>query len=457
MSEKRHQRASKIMTARGFVFSKRKPRGEINLPAISLFSGAGLSDLGYEAAGFSFLVQAEKDADRAELCSSNFGKNRCIVGELARTWEQVVAQYRLSTSERPFLVSVTPPCQGMSSSNPGRGKVAEAHTSDERNLLLLDAIPVIKALTPRIIVVENVPQLLNRMVKYGEEEAKVYDLFKRQLGECYRLFTKVTQMADYGIPQDRRRAVLVAVDVKEPWLTKIEGKGLLPFPRPTYAREANNGLKPWITLKRWFTQFHYPILDAQSPEAARSKNDPLHFVPDYEGDRYLMVADIPAKSGQSAYQNPKCHTCSREDVPEKLSYCPYCKAPMRNRPYVMEHDGTFRLIKGFDSSYRRMYPDRPAATITTSSSHIGSDNKIHPWENRVLSIRECADLQTVPRFYDWSWCLRNDHTYVIRQVIGEALPPWFSYQHGLVLRKLLLNTEDIARLCVDSKVNKDDE
>lgn len=439
------QRISHIRTAKGFIFSKRG-HGEATLPAISLFSGAGLSDLGYEAVGFSFLVLAEKDLGRAEFSKSNFGEDRCIVGELARTWERVVANFRSQTSERPVLVSVTPPCQGMSSSNPGRGKVTEAHTSDERNLLLLDAIPVINALRPRIVVVENVPQLLNRLVRFGEEEAKVYDIFKRQLGDRYRLFTKVVQMADYGVPQERRRAVLIAVDVNEPWLATIENKGLLPLPQPTHAKDSTNGCKPWINLENWFAKFHYSTLDARSPETAHSTKDILHFVPDYEGDRYLMVADIPAMSGQSAYQNPRCHACGRDDVPEKISHCPYCTAPMKNRPYVIEDDGTFRLIKGFDSSYRRMSPDRPATTVTTSSSHIGSDNKIHPWENRVLSIRECADLQTVPRFYDFNWGLNNDHIYVIRQVIGEALPPWFTYQHGLVLRDLLSGVVDSTRL-----------
>ena len=438
----------KIRSAREFILSDRMKGENFDLPAISLFSGAGLSDLGYEAAGFRFLVQAEKDSHRAELCKRNFGENQCVVGELARTWKQVVANYRTCTPERPVLISVTPPCQGMSSSNPGRGKIAEAHTSDDRNLLLLETIPIIDALAPRIVVIENVPQLLNRMVNYGGEEAKVYELFKRQLGSRYHLFTKVVQMADHGVPQDRRRAVLVAVDVNEPWLSEIEGKSLLPLPRPTHAKESTNGFKPWITIERWFTQLHYDTLDARSPETAHSKKDPLHFVPSYKGDRYLMVADIPLRSGQSAYQNPKCHECGCEDVPEKLSHCSYCGAPMRNRPYVIEEDGTFRLIYGFDSSYRRMYPERPSTTITTSSSHIGSDNKIHPWENRVLSIRECADLQTVPRFYDWDWALKTRHFYVVRQVVGEALPPWYTYQHGLILKELLngvVNPKQLAK------------
>ena len=54
-----------------------------------------------------------------------------------------------------------------------------------------------------------------------------------------------------------------------------------------------------------------------------------------------------------------------------------------------------------------------------------------------MSTLECADLQTVPHFYDWSWALDTGHRYVIRNVVGEALPPYFTYLHGQVLTKML--------------------
>ena len=113
---------------------------------------------------------------------------------------------------------------------------------------------------------------------------------------------------------------------------------------------------------------------------------------------------------------------------------------MRNRPYV-ERNGHPSLIRGFYSSYRRMNPSRPAYTITTNSSHVGSDFKIHPWENRVLSILECADLQTVPRFYDWTRARENGTTYLIRNLVGEAFPTYFTYLHGRVLSQILSYSE----------------
>ena len=441
---------AQIPSARSFLFQKRESDQSNKLPAISLFAGAGLSDLGYGAAGFEFLVHSELEPNRAELCARNFPDSTCVIGNLWETWEEVVSGYQERTEEPLALINVTPPCQGLSSSNPGRGKVADASTSDERNLLLLASVPVLNELKPRIVVVENVPQVLQRVVRVEENEApcKVVEAFERGLGREYRIFPNLVQMADYGVPQDRRRAILVAIRVDELCVKQLEDEHLLPLPRPTHAQVPEDSQLPWVKLEEWLNQMDYPPLDAKSLELARSDSDPLHFVPSYRGDRYLMVADIPARSGRNAYQNSKCHECGRERVPEGVVRCPTCGELMRNRPYLKEKTGTYRLIKGFKSSYRRMYHDRPAPTITTASSHLGSDYKIHPWENRVLSIRECADLQTVPRFYDWQWAVETRHTYLARQVIGEALPPWFTFLHGQVLRKLLdgeVDPDQLAR------------
>ncbi len=438
MSAKTQSSPEKTSAVKSFLFRERKADANARLPAISLFSGAGLSDLGYELAGFKFLVHSELDANRAALCKENFPRSKVVVGDLSEEWEEVVAEYGSPNEGQLHLLSVTPPCQGMSSSNPGRGKVSNSKLRDKRNRLLLEAIPVIKELKPRVVVAENVMQVLKETVDFGSKLQKVVEAFGEELSD-YQLFAGVVQVADYGVPQVRKRAILVAMRRDEPCLDELQRSGALPWPRATRAEKPVDGLRPWVTLETWLNQMDYPTLDARNEESARCEDDPLHFVPAYEGDRYSWVADIPPRSGQSAYQNSNCRSCGHLGVPEWKAFCPRCEAPMTNRPYVREKDGAFRLIKGFKSSYRRMFPDRPAPTITTASSHLGSDYKIHPWENRVLSIRECADLQTVPRFYDWGWAIRTRHTYLARQVIGEALPPWFTYLHGLTLRDFLSN------------------
>ena len=117
--------------------------------------------------------------------------------------------------------------------------------------------------------------------------------------------------------------------------------------------------------------------------------------------------------------------------------CPICSAPLL-RPVVKESDGSYRLVKGFrNSSYARMSPDTPAATITTASGHVGSDLTIHPFENRLLSPYECAYLQTFPDDFDWGTALEQWGPTFVRTIIGEAVPPKFTELHGRALARLL--------------------
>lgn len=448
-----------------FTLRKKARRGFSTLTAISLFSGAGISDLGYELAGFNVVVQSEIDSDRVNICEQNFPNSICVRGDIDKTWVNVVKQYKNKTANKRLdILSLTPPCQGMSSSNPGRGKISNPDhgNRDSRNLLLLSAIPIINQLKPRVIVAENVPALLNRVIrlKSNEKIKTVVQAFADELTD-YELFVGVVQMADYGIAQLRKRAILVAVHKQEIWLEEIKKNKLLPWTRPTHSDSPSNDKEKWMSIQKWLKQMKYFPLDAN--RIPTSPKDPLHNVPRYDGDRYLMISDIPPFSGKNGYQNSICPDCKKNSIPLGLAYCPHCGNLLRNRPYVIEKNGKARLIKGFNSSYRRMPSNRPASTVTTNSSHIGSDYKIHPWENRVMSARECADLQTVPRFFKWDWALNNDHRYVIRNVIGEALPTYFSYLHGKVLMQLLQGKfprSKLSRVGIDGQdrlLNKVDE
>ena len=422
-----------------FLSRRTSPRRD-GLPAVSLFSGGGISDLGYAFAGFDFVVQAELDGDRAKLCGENFPRSAVVVGDVRQHWQDVVRSYERTSGERPALLSVTPPCQGMSSSNPSRGKAScpDGNGRNERNLLLLAAVPAIQRLRPACVVVENVPQVLLRMVRLAgaKRPRRLVETFFEGLND-YAAFAGIVQMADYGVPQVRRRSVLVLLDKSLPCAIELEKRALLPWPRPTHSEEQNNGYAPWVTLREWLPSRGYSPLDARTAATASDDCDPLHFVPSYDADRYLWVSQIPRNSGRSAYQNEACPRCGASPVEEGLVRCPACRGVMVNRPYVKGRNGKVRLVRGFKSSYRRMRPDRPAPTVTTASSHLGSDYKIHPWENRVLSIRECIELQTIPQAYSWEWAMNNGHHYLIREVVGEAIPPWFTYLHGRILKQLL--------------------
>ena len=125
-----------------------------------------------------------------------------------------------------------------------------------------------------------------------------------------------------------------------------------------------------------------------------------------------------------------CERCDTKGIASIEAVCPTCQSPML-RPTVRNADGSWRLVKGFrSSSYRRMDPARPAATITTASGNIGSDRTLHPWENRVLSPAECSWLQTIPTTFQWGDSMDKWGHTSVRQMIGEAVPtsvydaPW---------------------------------
>ena len=149
-----------------------------------------------------------------------------------------------------------------------------------------------------------------------------------------------------------------------------------------------------------------------------------------------MVAVTPAGGGASAWENDDCPDCGGSGLPRHLACCPRCNAPLL-RPHVVEN-GRARLVRGFRrSSYRRLSPDRPAATITTASNRIGSDRTIHPYENRVLSPLECQRLQTLPGDFEWGEADGESRSGLVREMIGEAVPPRFTKAHGKVLAELL--------------------
>lgn len=404
--------------------------------AVSLFSNCGAGDVGFRDAGFRFVVMAELDPRRLDTSILNHTTARPIPGDLRDTWREVVEAYCERAGERrPTLISACPPCQGLSSANCERGLAddADAGSRDERNLLVVVVALVAEALQSKFVVVENVPAFLSRKVRHPDtgEPVSAANLLISLLAPYYVVFPILVDLADYGVPQSRKRAFLTFVRRDVEGLKQLMLENRAPFPRPTHALD--HGGEGQIELSRALREFQLPSLDARSPETARAHEMPLHAVPVWGDRRYDMVAAIPPNSGATAWENDVCPICGKVDVGEDDALCPRCNEPLL-RPVIQGEDGTYRLITGFrTSSYKRMAPDRPAATITTASGHIGSNVTIHPFENRLMSTLEVSLLQTFPQDFEWGDALENwGHTNV-RAMIGEAVPPHFTRLHGAVL------------------------
>jgi DNA (cytosine-5)-methyltransferase 1 len=407
--------------------------------SISLFSNCGAGDVGFAKAGFNFVVMAELETQRLNVCLLNHPGAVGIVGDLRETWPQVVKSFRSRyPGGHPSLLAACPPCQGMSSARSDRGLAndPDAGIKDHRNLLVSVIANVAAELSPSLIVVENVQEFLSRKIRdprsgVGISAAR---LLTENLASDYAVFPFLTDLADFAIPQFRKRAFLTFVRKDLSTLSKVISRKLAPYPIPTSAPEYDGSQ---ITVRAALESFGLPSLDAKTAESAQTRiGRGLHSVPVWPDHRYPMVAAIPPHSGRSAWENKVCEKCGKVEVEDESAQCPRCSGPLL-RPVVRVRRG-FRLVNGFrTSTYKRMQSDAPSATITTATGHIGSNHTIHPYENRLLSPLECALLQTFPKRFKWGNALaRYGHTNV-RQMIGEAVPPHFTYLHGRTLRRLL--------------------
>lgn len=426
-----------------------------SLLGVSLFSNCGAGDVGYAKAGFEFAVMAELNERRLEVCLLNHPEATGVAGDLRETWPEVVATYNdLYPGKRVALLAACPPCQGMSSARNGRGGTSDpdAGMRDQRNLLVTVIAKVANRLVPRMIVVENVQAFLTRQVRHPTSHIAITaaKLLIDELKHSYEVFPLLADLCHFGVPQSRKRTFLTFIHRDEPCLELLRRCERTPYPRRSHGPEAP---RPVVTISHALAKFGLPSLDARSVKLANSRvGNGLHAVPVWLDRRYDMVAAIPANSGKSAWENSMCRQCRRKSD-EAAALCQYCKQPLL-RPITKAQNGRYRLVTGFrTSTYRRIHPNRPATTITTASGHIGSNNTIHPFENRLLSTLECALLQTLPRGFRWGDALEKWGHTTVREMIGEAVPPHFTGKHGKVLAALLRGNDRIRMLNANDGMN----
>lgn len=405
---------------------------------ISLFSGAGIGDLGFRAAGIRFLAHCELEPERAHLAEQNFPEAKMFVGDIWQEADKIISHFRNVApchDDDLFIVTCTAPCQGMSKS--GRGKLLREWREgrrpqlDPRNRLILPALRVIKALRPRFAVFENVPEMRDTLIEDEAGEMRpILDIVRHSLGDDYAGEAYDLEVADYGVPQ--RRARLITVYTRDPAAKASFAAGVPLIPETTHNRLGTGKKKRWVSVSQALRAF--PPLDAGTPQTAAHPQLPFHRVSVLDERKYFWVSNTPVGGGAFDNQcvNPKCGfdqnpthgnrrdrngiNQSRKDTP---IYCEKC-GELLPRPTTVEPDGSIRLMSGYTSAYKRMSSDLPSPTLTRNFGFACSDNKLHPTQHRVLSIAEALTLHTLDQ-YEYDWGEASDS--IIRLVIGESIPP----------------------------------
>lgn len=407
-------------------FITKPVRSETTFNFVSLFSGAGFADYGLTLAGGNCLAASEIDSNRAGVHKSNIKSP--VWGNIRTEKEGLIDS--LKGIEVDLLIA-TPPCQSFSTANAKRGlrEDPEHADRDSRNHLFFEALSVARAIRPKIVFFENVPNFLERKIKTenGKITGRVKEFISASLNE-YVEWSGTICFSSLGLPQRRKRSI--AIFIRRDFLVEDQSafpEGMDPLNWPFFPAELPETILDALD--------DLPQLDSRSLASAVCSSDVLHQVPVVSSIHYTWISSIPSGSNKSAWEN-NCLNCGNNAEVNAIT-CGKCGATFFNRPHIVEDDGKVRLIKGFKTSYKRMPANEIAPTITTASGSFSSDLKLHPTQNRVLSIRECARLQAIPDDFIWPTAFQDKKGHNFREMIGEAVPPIITYRFGKAISKFL--------------------
>jgi len=410
------------------------------MKGISLFSSAGIGDLAYRACGIEIVVASELIQERAKLHKRNFPSTDVVVGDIWDKQEEIVSKTlsRIDGDSIDFVFA-TPPCQGMSRNGLGKllsgVRAGKKPSIDHRNRLIIPTLNIICELKPKVVFFENVPEMFGTVIDDQDGNlVEIVEYIRQRLGPEYIGHAEVVNFADYGVPQRRQRLITIFSRVAA--LHELFGTVKTFIPPRSHSASGGGGLKKWTTLRDVISDL--PPLDAKVKETAAS-NLNFHRVPVLDPKKYTWISYTPQNKGAFDNQcvNPAClyqgnqtHGATQNgDGINKFNtdtplYCEKCN-DLLPRPYTVLPDGTLRIMSGFTSAYKRMSWDLPSSTLTTNLSYPSSDHKIHPDQNRVLSLYEAFRLHTLDKF-DYVWetepgIVAKDT--LITEVIGESIPP----------------------------------
>ncbi len=347
-----------------------------DLPAISLFSGAGGLDLGIERAGYKILTAVEYEADAAETLRRNFPDTVVLEADIGSlSTRTILSAARLKKGEAELLVG-GPPCTPFSKS--GYWLEYKRSGSDPDASLLDEYLRVLDEARPRAFILENVFGLA-----YRNHNAAWFDRLLRMCrGLKYEVTAKVLLAADYGVPQRRQRVFVVGSLDRLPEL-----------PAPTHTgphetrRRIESDLPRHVTAGQTIGDLARRKDLFESEEVVNGKYG--HLLPEIpDGDNYLFFT---AKRG---------HVC-----------------PL------------FGWRKRYWNFLLKLSPDQPSPTIQAQPGpYVGPFH----WENRRLRLLEAKRLQTFPDEYEIVGTRRSAQVQV-----GNAVPPHLAEQVARAAREAM--------------------
>ncbi len=353
------------------------------IKAIDLFSGCGGVSIGLTQAGFDVACAVEID-DAAVKAYKGYHllKNvNVIKGDICKiSGSEILTAAGLRPNDM-YLLAGCPPCQKFSMQN--RINNSDEKDIDEVKKLLMQFKRIIKEVYPPFVLMENVPGIKS---SFGGRILKEFILDLENEGalnsERYYVVSDVVNAADYGVPQLRKRFVLHAV--RHDILEKMDALNLmLTLPLPTHSKTGENGKQKWVTVREAFKGL--PTIKA----GERYSDDKIknHYCANLSEKNIQRMRIIRGNGG------------TRTALPKEL---------------VLKCHTTY---SGHTDVYGIMNPDAPAPTMTGGCLSYSKGRFGHPFEDRAISVREAARIQTFPDDYVFGESLTK-----AALEIGNAVP-----------------------------------
>ena len=351
---------------------------KIKLNALDLFAGAGGFSAGVEQAGINVIAAVEFTSQIAKTYEYNHPATKMLVDDIKNISAETIKSIFDEQGVKCNIIFGGPPCQGFSmAGNRIRSKVS--FLEDSRNYLFKEYIRMVETLNPDVFVIENVPGILN--YNNGAVKEEIYTTFEK-LG--YKIDSKVLCAADFGVPQTRHRAVFIG--------NKLGIEPSLLFPIASHTEET------YVTIRD-------AISDLPPVEAGKG----LEVTP-YSQDITLSDYQKTMVSSTGTVYNHE----SSNHKPETLKILSMIKQGQTMKDLPEEYH-TKSVHSG---AYGRMIYDKPAYTLTTRLNTPSVGRITHPTQDRTITPREAARIQSFPDDYRFI----GDITSIGMQ-IGNAVPP----------------------------------
>ena len=352
--------------------TKKKP-ARATLKFGDLFSGAGGFSLGLVKAGLECVLSAELDRCAADAHSGYFG-HECLSIDLSVGENQLLVAEKLRSAGADLIVG-GPPCQGFSIFGNRRFVKTKNWdiTQDQRNDLVFSFANIVANSNAPWFIMENVPAILSA---HGGEYVNEIVRFFGENG--YRTEHRVINAADYGVPQIRKRFVLIGTKTKLAF----------PWPKPKFFEKPKSWQRAYRTVEEVLTDLedestHAKHLNHRPPKHSKVVSERFSYI---EEGHNLDIGKLPV--------------------------------------HLKIGTKTGKVISNFSHVFFRLDRKKPSRTIVPGHNAL----PVHPALNRTLTIREAARIQTFPDDFEFkgpiiNQCLQVGNAFpcLVAQIFGERL------------------------------------